>query len=463
MPKDQSEKSLTNLFSPWLDPGPNALDFYKDALIVFDTSSLLSLYRIATTARVEVLSALKSVSERIWIPHQVGLEFSRQRSKIILDRQREFKEIREAVRHATQKAAEEIERTAARLVALRDRHLSVRQWNPSEHGLDRDSILKRLDGLMNPASTELEALESEFDLAHEEILRFDPVLARVDALFKGKVGPPFDAGQLRLIRDDAINFRFPNEIPPGYRDRKATDLRSIGDLILWLQIVEEVGNRSGVERMLFVTNDTKEDWWTQNSKGEPLHIRQELRQELMERTGADAMAARLPDFLADARIHLLPKPSKVTDRTIQELRILGNNRSDGTEDLDLRYLSMNEFRDEFKLLFEAMGHSVSRVPGTTDDYKSVLMLDTQFPHRKALLEVRRQHDVLKPSAVYQMGELISAERYPRGMIACTAPISADAALVAEEQGIDIIGPMQIVALFERHRNLKVIVNGMELN
>ena len=53
------------------------------AMIVLDTNVLLSAYRFAPTAREELLAAIEQLGDRVWVPHQVGLEFHRNRYSVI--------------------------------------------------------------------------------------------------------------------------------------------------------------------------------------------------------------------------------------------------------------------------------------------------------------------------------------------------------------------------------------------
>ena len=41
----------------------------------FDASALLDLYRMTRTTREEFLSILDRLKDRVWLPHQTGLEY----------------------------------------------------------------------------------------------------------------------------------------------------------------------------------------------------------------------------------------------------------------------------------------------------------------------------------------------------------------------------------------------------
>ncbi len=60
---------------------------WQDAVVSFDTNSLLHLYRYSPTARTEFLKALEHLrsTNRLWTAHQVGEEFFRNRPTVALE------------------------------------------------------------------------------------------------------------------------------------------------------------------------------------------------------------------------------------------------------------------------------------------------------------------------------------------------------------------------------------------
>ncbi|MFJ1869817.1 PIN-like domain-containing protein [Streptomyces sp. KS_5] len=47
----------------------------RNGLVVIDTNVLLDLYRMSAPVREDMLTVLKTIASRLWIPHQVQLEF----------------------------------------------------------------------------------------------------------------------------------------------------------------------------------------------------------------------------------------------------------------------------------------------------------------------------------------------------------------------------------------------------
>lgn len=56
---------------------------WDNAVIVFDTNILLNLYRYTVGTRDELLSAMQTHQEKLWLPYQVGFEYFNKRLDII--------------------------------------------------------------------------------------------------------------------------------------------------------------------------------------------------------------------------------------------------------------------------------------------------------------------------------------------------------------------------------------------
>jgi len=66
---------------------PSAEDFalkFKECVFCFDTNILLNLYRYTPESRDNLISVLKVLKDRVWLPHQVGIEYQRNRAKVLL-------------------------------------------------------------------------------------------------------------------------------------------------------------------------------------------------------------------------------------------------------------------------------------------------------------------------------------------------------------------------------------------
>jgi PIN like domain len=87
---------LRDRFEHFYAPGEDDIaTAMQTGLATPDTNVLLALYRFQAGARDELFGALEKLGDRLWIPHQVGLEFHRNRINVISDQQQFFKETRQ--------------------------------------------------------------------------------------------------------------------------------------------------------------------------------------------------------------------------------------------------------------------------------------------------------------------------------------------------------------------------------
>ncbi len=89
---------MRSAYRAYLPPTPNELkSMWKESLLSFDANVLLNVYRYPDDPREKLLKAMEKLSGRMRLPHQFGLEFARNRAKVIAE---------EAIK--CQKAAEKI-------------------------------------------------------------------------------------------------------------------------------------------------------------------------------------------------------------------------------------------------------------------------------------------------------------------------------------------------------------------
>jgi len=228
---------------------------WREGLIVLDTNVLLSAYRLPAAARDDLLSVLDLLKERLWIPHQVALEYQRKRLKVIADQ-------RKVTGSALEKAGSLLGETKRNIESL----------DLDKRGLEI-STEKLLEDLKVTSDKLVEALkkvhESQLDIGHS-----DPVRERLDVILAGKVGPAPASQEDLTDLIEAGDARYENKIPPGYADADKEKnpseasffydglkyARKFGDLILWRQIIE-YAKKSEKKSVMLVTSDQKEDWW----------------------------------------------------------------------------------------------------------------------------------------------------------------------------------------------------------
>ena len=107
----------------------------------------------------------------------------------------------------------------------------------------------------------------------------DKVKEFVDLLLnQGNIGEKIPFSQKLLLLQEG-QIRYDNLIPPGFRDSAKIGEAKYGDLFVWKDIIAIAKEKN--TNIIFVCNDTKEDWWEKN-KDTPIDLRQELNEEFKE-------------------------------------------------------------------------------------------------------------------------------------------------------------------------------------
>lgn len=284
---------MRNSFKEYYGLNSSELDkLWKEGIIVFDTNVLLSLYRRSHGVRDDFISMIKSLSDRIWIPYQVGYEFHEHRLE---EAMRPIEAVR-AIKGKLQKFENDFEQ---------------------EYGNNPYLDKKKIKIAFKAFSSKLDKMIQESLTSCPEFLKEDRVLTVLTELFDGKTGPDYQEKMLTEIYMLGSE-RYSNKIPPGYKDAKKHegDRHRFGDLIIWLQIIDHA--RVMAKDIIFVTDDKKEDWW-EEYKDNRIGPRHELIREFREKTINQLIWFYTPDrFLKYAKSKV---GVSVKSETIEEVKI----------------------------------------------------------------------------------------------------------------------------------------------
>jgi hypothetical protein len=272
---------VQSIFSGYYPPSADQYQkLWHEGLIVLDTNVLLNLYRLPTTARDELLQALDLLKDRLWIPHQVALEFQQRRLTVIA---------------SERKSTEEALQAASELVTELRRKVDTLQIDKRGLGIESQPLL---DALEKANAKLLDAIKS----VHKnqlDISSSDEVREKIDLLFRGKVGAgPKNQAELDLLVLNGEN-RYKEKIPPGFADtnkdknpNEASFIhdhikypRKYGDLILWRQLLQYAKEKE-MKTVLLVTADKKEDWWWRE-QGKTIGAHPELVREIQRETDVE--------------------------------------------------------------------------------------------------------------------------------------------------------------------------------
>lgn len=284
---------------------------WTEGLIVLDTNVLLDLYRLPASARDELINLLETLSDRLWVPYQVALEYQRRRLLVIAS---ERKTIEDALSGATN------------LFGEVEKRVSALQIDKRGLGIDAPALIKNFEDAHAKLVQAIDAVQKE----QLDIAISDPVRQKLDTILATRVGtPPKDQSDLDKLIDKG-DMRYDNHIPPGYadmdKDKNPNEAnfyhdgmcytRKFGDLILWRQLLSHTKANS-IKSVLLVTSDRKEDWWWRE-KGKTIGPRPELAREARVEGGIELFWMYSPaQFLESAKTFT---SAEVSQQSVNELK-----------------------------------------------------------------------------------------------------------------------------------------------
>jgi hypothetical protein len=289
---------VKDLFPGYYRPSSkDFVDLWNTCTFVLDANVLLNLYRYSPNARAEFLKTLDKISERLWIPNQVALEYQNNRLTVISEEINKCKEIKTII--------------ANEFNDIRKR-LNNEKYN--RRNTYTSVVIKSLQEKIDKNSKECIDEIGKFIENQPKWIENDEIRDQIGKLFEGKIGSRYPQEKLiDLYR--AGDERFALRIPPGYMDARDSDkegLKKYGDYILWVQTIEM--SKEHKKPIIFITDDTKEDWWLTTLENKP---RPELIQEFILET-------EMPFFMysSDRFLYYAKKQLKVeiNEDTIKEIK-----------------------------------------------------------------------------------------------------------------------------------------------
>jgi PIN like domain len=265
---------------------------------------------------------MERLQDRIWIPHQVGLEFSRNRLDVIADQDAIFDLVDQFDAMVMNKFFEE----------------RVKNYGKRGHAY---ADLEKLRAIFQQTK---QALRDELQRAREQYPASkdaDTVLERLGKLFQGKIGCPYSDDEMTKLTAE-FEKRYKQQIPPGFKDEKKqkgqnkqptqpqqqdelpddesnNPANKHGDVILWYQMMDYA--RQEKKPIIFVGDDVKEDWWERKRRGKTSGPRAELRREMKEKAGVQFYMYTMERFLEEAQKFLVLQVQEETIKEVREKRI----------------------------------------------------------------------------------------------------------------------------------------------
>lgn len=343
---------MKDMFPGYYRPDEKELEkLWSEGTFVFDTNVLLDLYSYPETVRDVFLSVLRKISDKIWVPYQVGIEFHRNRFTRIKQSNQKIERLAQTIQNtgsalATEVNEIELEKRNIGISDIQDRLTAVQEAH------------KALSEAVKLACNKLPPISLD-----------DKIGAEISVLLEGKVGPPpTDQADLdKLIGDGAD--RYDKKIPPGFadvqskgdetfRDRGITYPRKFGDLILWRQLLAHATEKK-ITAVIFITGDKKKDWWWTDD-GKTLGPLPELVQEITLIANVKQFWMYSADqFLEHAETFL--KATEVTAEAVEQVKEFAE------KNIDLSNLGLSVHLPRFNSIIESHKNSLGFQGGNDRD------------------------------------------------------------------------------------------------
>lgn len=335
--KDMSWNEISKLYET--DEG----FMYENAILVFDTSSLLELYFYSTDSAVEILEKCKyHFNDRIFLPNHVKFEYDKNREIIIKKQTLGYQNVfnkKESIGFFAKiiyqkEMIKKIITDTNNAIENFEQQFGNRQTHPYFSSMFIEEFKAEVsDFTMKLAVIENSKIFSDFEdkLKAEKEDRIAEITNQIEQdILKEFIENNFTIGDgysfpelMDIISEGEL--RYSASIPPGYMDAKEKQsIQVYGDLIIWKQILKYAQSHS--KPVIFVSDDTKEDW-NEIIEGEEANKkkkrtdskrpRYEILLEFKDIVGEKIKKLKLSDFLYELNGQL---ETKFGSSTISEIK-----------------------------------------------------------------------------------------------------------------------------------------------
>lgn len=328
---------MKSLFKGFYNPNEELLrDIWNSdrSIFIFDTNLLLNIYQYEEKTKNEFLELLNRLKDRVWIPHQVALEYQRRRLNVIKRERDVFDKIDNAFNNFTSNLSKTI----------------IKDHNVEEK---LPELNKKIKEFIVSFDTLIEQFKKDAIIPQRElkpeVRQHDSVRDIVDSVFEGRVGEEFEQLELDGIYSDG-QTRFAGKVPPGFKDesdKKGDEYRfnnkkyisMYGDLILWKQLLKKTKTEQ-IKKVVFVTGDTKEDWWYFVDK-KMIGPLEELQTEFYRETEAEHFKMYTPvDFLTDAKKYI---NAEISAEAIMDVEKKNTENADEVSNINQKPISLETY------------------------------------------------------------------------------------------------------------------------
>lgn len=286
---------MRKVFNEYIKKNPKEIEeLWNNAIISFDTNVLLDLYRYEPETANDFLTSMEAFSDKVWLTHQVGYEFFKNRNDSFLY----------------------VDNVSNYLALILQQFGNLTSCREMKEGHKANKLIgESIKQIYAQVKDVNEKYEKHLSLLKEN----DVILKRLLILFDGKTEAPLSKDILEKIYTEGER-RYKESVPPGYKDEKDKNKlhkRTLyGDLIIWKSLINKA--KSEQKDMVFITNDQKSDWVLE-VHGRKAGARPELIREFNDETGKDILIYNSNNFLDYAKSNLNTKPSETTIQNVKEI------------------------------------------------------------------------------------------------------------------------------------------------
>ena len=335
------------------------IQLWNDSIFVLETNVLLNMYRYTPKTRKEFISILEKISDRIWIPYQVALEYHKNRLSVINQQILAYEKIEESLDNNKNRIKNELD------------SYSLHPY------IEVKSYITKIEEKFAEIKEELNKDKKK----HPNLLDDDEIRKIITMLFEGKVGSSCSQDVLKKIYKKGVE-RFEKNIPPGYRDKDKDGLEKYGDLILWYQIINHA--KSIKKPIILITDEKKDDWWLKFN-GKIISPHPELINEMFFKGGTNFYMYKTAKFMEYAKKHF---ESQIDQKSIDEVRDI--EKSD-KKSIGLLLKAVNDFSKQMT----EYEMNLPLVKAINDISKQMTEYEMNLPLVKAINDISKQIDEYK--------------------------------------------------------------------
>ena len=264
---------------------------------IFDANVLLNIYRYSSETTVEFLDVLKKVQDRIWLPHQAALEYQRNRFSVIEEQVAKCKTLEKLLE--------------------KNEILKFLTENKRHPFIDIESLISETETFFKTLKNDLETRRNNYP----NTISKDSLRDTITEIFNGKIGSEFNKKDLDNTYKKGKE-RYADKIPPGFEDegKDETGNQKYGDCVLWSQLITHA--KSKVKPIIFVTDDTKKDWWLKNKNDAIIAPHPILIREMRLKCNVDFYMYRSENFMERVKMYL---GFDVDESSLQEIENVQND------------------------------------------------------------------------------------------------------------------------------------------